>query len=212
MPAQYILALDQGTTSSRAIVFSHEGHIVSLAQQEFPQLYPSPGQVEHDPEAIWSSQLEVARQALQRATISAQGKKSTRELPRISVDLSATLSKTVQAHAADLDMLSGQLQTAVASINQTASTVKVTASRIDSAATSPEARSIVSDLSVAATELRHTSTQLRDPPRTSSSFRAQRQRVSCVTLRGPPQSRCWQWSKPLRGCSGRPRSRQKPQA
>lgn len=77
-------------------------------------------------------------------------------------DLSATLSKTVQSHAADLDMLSGQLQTAVASINQTASTVKVTASRIDSAATSPEARSIVSDLSVAATELRHTSTQLRD--------------------------------------------------
>lgn len=72
MPPQYILALDQGTTSSRAIVFGHKGHIVSLAQQEFPQLYPSPGQVEHDPEAIWSSQLEVARQALQRANISAR--------------------------------------------------------------------------------------------------------------------------------------------
>src|SRR5512146_2159050 len=72
MPAQYILALDQGTTSSRAIVFGHEGRVVSLAQQEFPQLYPSPGQVEHDPEAIWSSQLEVARQAPQRANISAR--------------------------------------------------------------------------------------------------------------------------------------------
>ncbi|HEX6906374.1 MAG TPA: glycerol kinase GlpK [Terriglobales bacterium] len=69
---KYILALDQGTTSSRAIVFGHEGQIVSLAQQEFQQLYPSPGQVEHDPEAIWDSQLTVARQALQQAGISAR--------------------------------------------------------------------------------------------------------------------------------------------
>ncbi|HEY6935610.1 MAG TPA: glycerol kinase GlpK [Terriglobales bacterium] len=68
----YILALDQGTTSSRAIVFGHEGQIVSSAQQEFEQIYPSPGQVEHDPEAIWNSQLAVARQALQRANISAK--------------------------------------------------------------------------------------------------------------------------------------------
>jgi glycerol kinase len=68
---QYILALDQGTTSSRALLFGHEGQIVSLAQQEFEQIYPSPGQVEHDPEAIWNSQLAVARQALQRANISA---------------------------------------------------------------------------------------------------------------------------------------------
>ena len=68
----YILALDQGTTSSRAIVFSHEGQIVSLAQQEFEQVYPSPGQVEHDPEAIWNSQLGVARAALQRANIAAK--------------------------------------------------------------------------------------------------------------------------------------------
>ncbi|HKC71861.1 MAG TPA: glycerol kinase, partial [Terriglobales bacterium] len=69
---KYILALDQGTTSSRAIVFSHEGQIVSLAQQEFEQVYPSPGQVEHDPEAIWNSQLGVARAALQRANIAAK--------------------------------------------------------------------------------------------------------------------------------------------
>ena len=62
--SSYILALDQGTTSSRAIVFGHDGRMVSVAQQEFPQLLPGPGLVEHDPEAIWSSQLEVARQAL----------------------------------------------------------------------------------------------------------------------------------------------------
>ncbi|MGH2506555.1 MAG: glycerol kinase GlpK [Ktedonobacteraceae bacterium] len=67
----YILALDQGTTSSRAILFDHAGSVVSLAQQEFPQLYPALGSVEHDPEAIWSSQLEVARTAISQAGISA---------------------------------------------------------------------------------------------------------------------------------------------
>ena len=65
--AKYVLALDQGTTSSRAIVFNHEGLIVTSAQQEFPQIYPSPGLVEHDPEAIWSSQLAVAKEAKSRA-------------------------------------------------------------------------------------------------------------------------------------------------
>jgi glycerol kinase len=69
--AKYVLALDQGTTSSRAIVFDHEGAIVSVAQQEFPQIYPAPGLVEHDPEAIWSSQLTVAKQAMQKAGASA---------------------------------------------------------------------------------------------------------------------------------------------
>jgi glycerol kinase len=59
-----ILALDQGTTSSRAIVFNASGDVVSCAQQEFEQLYPQPGWVEHDPEAIWMSQLETARQAV----------------------------------------------------------------------------------------------------------------------------------------------------
>src|SRR5207247_10810944 len=65
--AKYVLALDQGTTSSRAIVFDHDGAIVSSAQQEFPQIYPSPGLVEHDPEAIWSSQLAVAQGAMKKA-------------------------------------------------------------------------------------------------------------------------------------------------
>ena len=56
-----ILALDQGTTSSRAIAFGHDGRPVASAQKPFPQQFPSPGHVTHDPDAIWSSQLEVAR-------------------------------------------------------------------------------------------------------------------------------------------------------
>src|SRR3989475_4771140 len=69
--AKYVLALDQGTTSSRAIVFNHEGLIVTSAQQEFPQIYPAPGLVEHDPEAIWSSQLAVGQEAMKQAGASA---------------------------------------------------------------------------------------------------------------------------------------------
>jgi len=65
--AKYVLALDQGTTSSRAILFNHDGALVSVAQQEFPQIYPAPGLVEHDPEAIWSSQLHVAQEAMKKA-------------------------------------------------------------------------------------------------------------------------------------------------
>ncbi|MEO8393162.1 MAG: glycerol kinase GlpK, partial [Chloroflexota bacterium] len=63
--ANYVLALDQGTTSSRAILFDRAGQIVKSAQQEFPQIYPQPGWVEHDPEAIWNSQISVAQQAVQ---------------------------------------------------------------------------------------------------------------------------------------------------
>ncbi len=70
--AKYVLALDQGTTSSRAILFDHAGSIISVAQQEFPQIYPSPGLVEHDPEAIWSSQLTVAQEAIKKAGASAE--------------------------------------------------------------------------------------------------------------------------------------------
>ena len=68
---KFILALDQGTTSSRAIVFDHDGRIVASVQQEFPQILPAPGVVEHDPEAIWSSQLDVARAALAKASLTA---------------------------------------------------------------------------------------------------------------------------------------------
>ena len=63
----YVLALDQGTTSSRAIVFDKRGSIVALAQAEFPQIYPQPGWVEHDAEQIWQSQTAVAREALAKA-------------------------------------------------------------------------------------------------------------------------------------------------
>ena len=65
MSADFVLALDQGTTSSRAIVFDRAGRVVTLAQRELPQGYPFPGHVTHDPEDIWQSQLEVARAALQ---------------------------------------------------------------------------------------------------------------------------------------------------
>ena len=64
---KYVLALDQGTTSSRAIVFGRDGRAVAQAQQEFPQIFPGPALVEHDPEAIWSSQIAVAREAIARA-------------------------------------------------------------------------------------------------------------------------------------------------
>ncbi len=69
---KYILALDQGTTSSRAILFGHDGRGVASAQQEFPQILPSPGHVEHDPEAIWSSQLATAKQAITKAKCNAE--------------------------------------------------------------------------------------------------------------------------------------------
>ena len=65
----YILAIDQGTTSSRAILFDHEGSIHSAAQREFGQIFPQAGWVEHDPEEIWTSQISVAIEALSRADI-----------------------------------------------------------------------------------------------------------------------------------------------
>ena len=68
---KFVLALDQGTTSSRAIVFDRSGKAVSVAQQEFPQIFPGPGHVEHDPEAIWATQLATAKEAIKRAGISA---------------------------------------------------------------------------------------------------------------------------------------------
>jgi glycerol kinase len=71
MSKRHVLALDQGTTSSRAIVFDPSGRITGMAQREFPQLFPSPGHVEHDPEAIWDSQLGTARMALANAKLSA---------------------------------------------------------------------------------------------------------------------------------------------
>src|SRR5215210_9195533 len=66
-----ILALAQGTTSSRAIVFDHDGSIRAVAQQEFRQIFPQSGWVEHDPDEIWQTQLAVAVEALKNARLSA---------------------------------------------------------------------------------------------------------------------------------------------
>ncbi len=71
MADQYILALDQGTTSSRAIIFNADGRVVTALNQEFPQHYPKPGWVEHDPEDIWTSQINVARQVLSDKSLTA---------------------------------------------------------------------------------------------------------------------------------------------
>ena len=65
--AKFILALDQGTTSSRAIVFDRRGQIIATAQQEFRQIFPQPGWVEHDAAEIWSTQLQCAQSALRQA-------------------------------------------------------------------------------------------------------------------------------------------------
>ena len=66
---KYILALDQGTTSSRALLFDHNGNIRSVAQKEFTQIFPKPGWVEHDPKEIWSSQVAVAAEAMSKISI-----------------------------------------------------------------------------------------------------------------------------------------------
>lgn len=69
---QYIMALDQGTTSSRAVIFDDQGKVISIAAKEFSQIYPRPGWVEHDPVEIWDSQMEAARQALESVNLSPQ--------------------------------------------------------------------------------------------------------------------------------------------
>ncbi|HYP49753.1 MAG TPA: FGGY family carbohydrate kinase, partial [Pyrinomonadaceae bacterium] len=69
---QYILALDQGTTSSRAIVFDKESRIVSLAQKEYTQIFPKNGWVEHNPQEIWETQSQTAIEALEKANLTAK--------------------------------------------------------------------------------------------------------------------------------------------
>lgn len=70
MNKKYILALDQGTTSSRAIIFDKNASIIGISQKEFTQIYPKPGYVEHDANEIWSTQLEVARDVINKTKIS----------------------------------------------------------------------------------------------------------------------------------------------
>jgi len=71
MSGKYLLAIDQGTSSSRAVIYDHGTRVVSSAQQEFPQIYPQPGWVEHDPEAIWASVTAVTAGAIDKASASA---------------------------------------------------------------------------------------------------------------------------------------------
>ena len=68
----YLLALDQGTSSSRSIVFNAEGRLIAQAQQELTQIYPQPGWVEHDPQEIWRTQLATAHDALIKVGIAAR--------------------------------------------------------------------------------------------------------------------------------------------
>ncbi|MCR4955387.1 MAG: glycerol kinase GlpK [Lachnospiraceae bacterium] len=70
--AKYVMALDQGTTSSRCILFNEKGEIVSVAGKEFSQIYPNPGWVEHDPKEIWASQLSVAIESMAKAGAKAE--------------------------------------------------------------------------------------------------------------------------------------------
>ena len=67
----YLLALDQGTSSSRSIVFDRGGHVLAMAQREVRQMYPQPGWVEHDPRDLWTTQLETAREVLKKAGLAA---------------------------------------------------------------------------------------------------------------------------------------------
>ena len=66
---QYIMALDQGTTSCRCILFDRQGCIITMAQKEYQQYYPKPGWVEHDPMEIWSTQMGVAQEVLYKIGI-----------------------------------------------------------------------------------------------------------------------------------------------
>ena len=104
----YLLALDQGTSSSRSIVFDEEGRIVALAQQELPQIYPKPGWVEHDPMEIWRGQLATARQALRKAgccawegpmsAINSRAIANRMLIPGLPAMLSGALSATASGH------------------------------------------------------------------------------------------------------------------
>ncbi len=71
MNQRFILALDQGTTSSRALLFDQQANIIGLGQKEFRQIYPQPGWVEHDAEEIWATQFEVAKQAIEKSGLGA---------------------------------------------------------------------------------------------------------------------------------------------
>src|SRR5262245_37124970 len=78
-PMPYLLAIDEGTTSARAIVFDQDASVRAVAQKEFTQHFPQPGWVEHDPEEIWTTQLEVTRHAIAQAGL------TTRDLVAVGI-------------------------------------------------------------------------------------------------------------------------------
>ena len=71
MKGKFLLAIDQGTSSSRTVIYDHDARVVASEQQEFPQVYPQPGWVEHDPEAIWDCVSAVTRGAMHKAGVTA---------------------------------------------------------------------------------------------------------------------------------------------
>ena len=93
---RYVLALDQGTTSSRAILFDHRGNIVRIAQQEFTQIYPKPGWVEHNPNEIFDSQLAVAQECVRAANIPLEEIAASLAMPETSYSVSAALTSNQQ--------------------------------------------------------------------------------------------------------------------
>jgi len=103
--SDYVLALDQGTTSSRAVLFDREGRPAYMAQREFPQIFPKPGWVEHDPAAIWSSQLESAREAL------AQAGAKPEDVAAVGIANQALLLKSCEETLATLDAVGVNLYT-----------------------------------------------------------------------------------------------------
>ena len=94
----YLLALDQGTSSSRSIIFDERGHIVAQAQLELPQIYPQPGWVEHNPLEIWRTQLTTARDALAKAGIAASAVRAvgiTNQRETLHADGKARIARAV---------------------------------------------------------------------------------------------------------------------
>ena len=72
MSKKFIMAMDQGTTSGRCIIYDKQGRQIAVSQKEFPQIFPKPGWVEHDPMDIWQTQIDVSRQAMEMAGLKAK--------------------------------------------------------------------------------------------------------------------------------------------
>lgn len=108
--AKYVMALDAGTTSNRCILFNERGEMCSVAQKEFTQFFPKPGWVEHDAEEIWSTQLEVAQEAMKNlnataADIAAIGITNQRETTALGAAYLAGLATGVWRDTHELTRL-----------------------------------------------------------------------------------------------------------